>query len=68
MLSDGAHRVTVVPVVVVPVGVARIEVEVVRVVRVAAIERRRPIVAPRTGIVEVAIPTVARSGKEERCH
>jgi len=54
----------VVAVVVVPIHVARIEVEVVRVVRVARVERRGPVVAVRAGIVEVAIVAIA-SGREE---
>ena len=53
MLSHGADAVTVVAVVVVPVRVARIEVEVVRVVRVALVERGRPVVAVRARVVEV---------------
>ena len=56
---------TVVAVVVVPIPIARIEVEVVRVVVVVRIERRRPVVAVRTGIVELSIPAVARSREEK---
>lgn len=56
---------TVVAVVVVPIPIARIEVEVVRVVRVVRIERGRPVVAVGAGIVELAIPAVARSRKEK---
>lgn len=54
---------TVVAVVVVPVGVARIEVEVVGVVRVVRVLRGRPIVAVATSVVEVAVPAIARSGQ-----
>ena len=68
MLTRGPHcsdRLTVVAVVVVHVVVVRIEVEVPRVVRVVRVERTRPIVAVRPNVVEIAIPTVARSGQEE---
>ena len=56
---------TVVAVVVVHVGVARIEVEVPRVVRVVRVERTRPIVAVAAHIVELIVPAVAGSGQEE---
>ena len=65
MLKNGPHRVTVVAVVVVHVGVARIEVEVPRVVRVVRVERTRPVVAVAACVVETAIVAVARSGQEE---
>ena len=65
MLANGPHRKTVVAVVVVHVGVARIEVEVPRVVRVACVERTRPVVAVVANVVELVVPTVARSGQEE---
>ena len=54
---------TVVAVVVVPVGVARIEVEVVGVVRVVRVLSGRPIVSVLTSVVEVAVPAVASSGQ-----
>ena len=65
MLENGPHRKAVVAVVVVHVGVARIEVEVPRVVRVVRVERTRPVVAVRASVVELTVPTVARSGQEE---
>ena len=55
----------VVAVVVVPIPIARIEVAVVRVVVVVRVERGRPVVAVRTGIVEVTIPAIARSWEEK---
>ena len=66
MLTHRAHGFLVVAVVVpvVPVRVVRSEVEVVGVVLV--VRRRRPIVAVRTNIVELAIPAVARSGEKYR--
>ena len=64
-LTHGAHRVTVVAVVVVPVRIPGVEVQVVRVVRVALVERRRPVVAVRARVVELTIPAVACGGKEE---
>ena len=60
--GNGANALTVVAVVVVPVGVARVEVEVVGVVRVVWVLRRRPVVAVLTSVVEVAVPAVASSG------
>ena len=54
---------SVVPIVVVPVHVARIEVHVVGVVRITRIERTRPVVAVRTSIVETTIVHVTRSGQ-----
>ena len=65
VLENGPHRKAVVAVVVVHVGVARIEVEVPRVVRVVRVERTRPVVAVRASVVELTVPTVARSGQEE---
>lgn len=58
---DGANRLTVIAVVVVPILVAIVEVEVVGVVTI--VELRRPIVAVVTCIVEFIVP-VTRSGKE----
>ena len=64
MLAHGAHRVTVVAVVVVPVRIPGVEVQVVRVVRVALVERGRPVVAVRARVVELAIPAITSGGKE----
>ena len=53
---------------VVPIGgidIARIEVAVVRVVRIASVERRRPVVAVRARVVEAAAIAVAGGGEEE---
>lgn len=55
---------TVVAVVVVPVRVARVEVEVVRVVQVARVECGRPVVAVRPRVVQLAISAVACGGQE----
>ena len=60
-----SDRLAVVAVVVVHVDVARIEVEVPCVVRVADVERTRPVVAVAACVVEAAIVTVAGSGQEE---
>ena len=49
--------------VVVRVHVVRIEVHVVRVVRVVRIERRRPVVAVGTDVVQVVVVAVARGGQ-----
>ncbi len=68
VLTCGAHcsyRLAVVAVVVVHVGVVRIEVEVPRVVRVVRVERTRPVVAVVACVVELIVPTVAGSGQEE---
>lgn len=54
----------VVTVVVVPVDIVGIEVDVPRVVRVVRIERRRPVVAVGTDIVEIGVVPVTRGGKE----
>ena len=62
--GNGANCVTDVAHVVVPVRIARIEVQVVGVVRVRRILRRRPVVAVRAGVVEVVIPAVARRRQE----
>jgi len=61
----GRHGLTFVAVVVVHVVIVRIEVEVPRIVRVVRVERRRPVVAVGTGIVEVAVVAVAGSGQED---
>ena len=61
--SDGSTVVAVEAVV--HVVVVRKEVEVPRAVRVARVERTRPVVAIRPNVVETAVPTVARSGQEE---
>lgn len=53
----------VVTVVVVRVHVVRIEIEIVRVVRVVRIERRRPAVAVGTVIVQVVVVAIARGGQ-----
>ena len=57
--SHRTDRLPVVAVVVVPVEVARIEVEVPRVVRIVRIRRRGPVVAVRAGVVEVRVVAVA---------
>jgi len=64
VLAHGAHGFLVVAVAVptVPVRVVRIEAEVVDVVLV--VRRRRPIVAVRTNVVELATPAAARSGEK----
>ena len=58
--GNRANALTVVAVVVVPIDVARVEVEVVGVVRVRRVLRRRPVVAVAAGVVEVIVPAVAR--------
>lgn len=58
------HRLTIVAVVVVPVHIARIEVQVVSVVRVARIKRTTPVVAVRTRIIQTRIVAIARSWQE----
>lgn len=65
MLTHRTQRKTVVAVVVVPIRIPSVEVQVVRVVRVAFVKRRRPVVAVRPRVVEICIPAVACSGKEE---
>ena len=52
-------------VVVVHAVIARIEVEVPRVVRVVRVERTRPVVAVAACVVETTIVAVARSRQEE---
>ena len=61
-----AHTLTVVAVVDVPIRVARIEVQVVGVVRVRRVLRGRPVVAVRAGIVEVGAVAVARCWQEQQ--
>lgn len=53
------------PIVVVPVPVARIEVEITSVVGVAAVGRRRPVVTVAANIAQtaIAVVTIARSGE-----
>ena len=63
--NDGAHTLTVVAVGVVPVGVARAEVEVVGAVRVVWVLSGRPVVAALTSVVEDAAPAAASSGQED---
>ena len=63
-LPDEANRVAVVPIVVVHVHVARIEVHVVRVVLVVLVGSTRPVVAVRADIVHVRTVAVA-CGREE---
>ena len=64
--ADGAHGETgAAVVVVVPIPIARIEVEKGRVAAAVREERGRPVVAVRTGIVEVTIPAIARSWEEK---
>ena len=65
VLADRPYGKTVIAVVVVHIGVVRIEVEVPRVVRVVGVERTRPIVAVVASVVELVVPTVARSGQEK---
>lgn len=55
----------VVAVVVVDIHIVRVEVQIVRVVRVVCVERTRPVVAVRTCVVERRVVAVARSGKEQ---
>ena len=64
-LPDEANRVAVVPIVVVHVHVARIEVHVVRVVLVVLVGSTRPVVAVRAGIVHVRTVAVACGGEED---
>ena len=52
--------------VVVPVHVVGIEVEVVGVVRVARVERARPVVAVGAGVVERAFVAIASRRQEQR--
>ncbi len=61
--SDGPHGEAVSPIVVVPVPVARIEVQIVTVV--GAVGRRGPIVAVAANIVERTTAVVAITGRGE---
>ena len=63
--ANGTNGLPVVAVVVVHVAIARIEVEVPRVVRVVRVERTRPVVAVGPGIVELTVVAVAGSGQED---
>lgn len=62
--ANRTHRKTTAAAAVEPIDVIRIEVQVVRVVRVVGAERTRPVVAPRTDIAETTAAAIARSGKE----
>ena len=64
--TDETDRLAVVTVVVVPIHVAVIEVQVERVVRVARVGRRRPIVAVVSNIVDIRAVAVARGGQKDR--
>lgn len=66
LTHHSTHRLPVVTVVVVPIVIVRIEVEFVRVVRIALVQRTRPIVAVRTSVVETAIVAITRSGEEKK--
>ena len=67
LLSHTAHTVAVVAIVVVRrIDVRRVEVQVVGVV--AIVDRRRPIVAVRPGIVQRARVDVARTDKPQRAN
>ena len=64
--NDGANALTAAAVVaVVPVGAARIEVEVVGIVRAVRALRGRPVVAALTSVEEAAAPAAASSGQED---
>lgn len=63
--QNRSDRVAVVAVVVVRIDVSIVEVQVPRVVRVVRIERRRPVVAVRTLIVETRFVAVARRRQEK---
>lgn len=63
--ANGAHRETVVAVVAVPVPVVRTEVEVVRAVLVARVERRRPVEAVLALAAEVVVPAAAGGRQED---
>ncbi len=63
--NDGAYTPTVVAVAAVPAGAARVDAEVVGVVRVVWVLRRRPVAAVPTSEVEVAAPAVASGGQED---
>lgn len=62
------HTLTVVAVVVVRVRAIRIEVEVVGVVRVRRVLRRRPVVAVRAGIVEVGVVAIPGSRHSQKAY
>ena len=64
MDEDGADGEAVVTVVVVHVGIARIEVEVPGISGIVRVERTRPVVADRPLIVQTRIVPVARGGQE----
>lgn len=63
--QNRSDRVAVVAVVVVRIDVSIVEVQVPRVVRVVRVERRRPVVAVRTLIVETRFVAVARRRQEK---
>ena len=50
----------------VPAHAARIEAQVVRVARVAAVERARPIEAQRTSVVEITVQPETSGRQEQR--
>jgi len=62
-MAHGPHGLTVVAVVV-PIHVARVEVQVVSVVRVTGVERTGPVVAVGTNIVKVRIVPITCGGQE----
>lgn len=59
------HRKAVATAAVAPAVVVRIELEAVRDVRIALVERARPVDAAGTGAVEIAIAARPRSGQED---
>ena len=63
--QNRTNALTVVAVVVVRIDVSIVEVQVPRVVRVVRVERRRPVVAVRTLIVETRFVAVARRRQEK---
>ena len=66
VLAHGPHRLTVVAAaVVVRAHAPTVEVQSVRAVRVRLVERRQPVAAVRTHVVQPASPAVARGGKED---
>ena len=64
-VPHGADGLTVVAVVVILDEVARIEVEVPRIVRIDRIRRRGPVAAVQAGVVEVRVVAPAGSRKED---
>ena len=64
VLAHGAYASTGVAVAVVRAHVPTEEVEAPRAVRARPAERRRPVVAVRASSVQVVVPAVACSGKE----